>query len=274
MSVKTEGLDAYYPHMIYYYDSGEWTFEQDVNSTWNEQYVSIDREYFFRCNIALNNGYDWNEEMQGVDGTKKVGDMKTFSVYVNGKLCKDATITYYGAETNYMELAVPLGKGQCAHQYDYKSNNNGTHDYTCTKNNDSTGTEACSYVNGYCEKCNHHAHEYNAEMTTKPTCTKEGLKTYTCKWCKDSYTEKVAKSGHDYQAAVTKQPTCNAEGVKTYTCTRCKDSYTEKWTSWHTAIKQLSQKQRKKQTERSQTPVKNVNTLLLRLRSRRSPRYR
>ena len=116
MSVKTEGLDAYYPHMIYYYDSGEWTFEQDVNSTWNEQYVSIDREYFFRCNIALNNGYDWNEEMQGVDGTKKVGDMKTFSVYVNGKLCKDATITYYGAETNYMELAVPLGKGQCAHQ--------------------------------------------------------------------------------------------------------------------------------------------------------------
>ena len=93
MSVKTEGLDAYYPHMIYYYDSGEWTFEQDVNSTWNEQYVSIDREYFFRCNIALNNGYDWNEEMQGVDGTKKVGDMKTFSVYVNGKLCKDATIT-------------------------------------------------------------------------------------------------------------------------------------------------------------------------------------
>ena len=80
MSVKTEGLDAYYPHMIYYYDSGEWTFEQDVNSTWNEQYVSIDREYFFRCNIALNNGYDWNEEMQGVDGTKKVGDMKTFSV--------------------------------------------------------------------------------------------------------------------------------------------------------------------------------------------------
>lgn len=228
LSVKTEGLDAYYPHMIYYYDSGEWTFEQDVNSTWNEQYVSIDREYFFRCNIALNNGYDWNEEMQGVDGTKKVGDMKTFSVYVNGKLCKDATITYYGAETNYMELAVPLGKGQCAHQYDYKSNNNGTHDYTCTKNNDSTGTEACSYVNGYCEKCNHHAHEYNAEMTTKPTCTKEGLKTYTCKWCKDSYTEKVAKSGHDYQAAVTKQPTCNAEGVKTYTCTRCKDSYTEK----------------------------------------------
>ena len=100
MSVKTEGLDAYYPHMIYYYDSGEWTFEQDVNSTWNEQYVSIDREYFFRCNIALNNGYDWNEEMQGVDGTKKVGDMKTFSVYVNGKLCKDATITYYGAETD------------------------------------------------------------------------------------------------------------------------------------------------------------------------------
>ena len=71
-----------------------------------------------------------------------------------------------------------------------------------------------------------HTHSYKSSVTKQPTCTAEGVKTYTCS-CGGSYTESVAATGHNYSAKVTKQPTCNAEGVKTYTCSKCSGFYNE-----------------------------------------------
>ena len=66
-----------------------------------------------------------------------------------------------------------------------------------------------------------HEHSYTEEITTEPTCTAEGVKTYTCS-CNDSYTETIPATGHSYDAGlVTTQPSCVAEGEKTYTCTVC-----------------------------------------------------
>ncbi|MBE6941889.1 MAG: hypothetical protein E7455_06395, partial [Ruminococcaceae bacterium] len=69
-----------------------------------------------------------------------------------------------------------------------------------------------------------HEHEYTAKVTTEPTCTAAGVKTYTCE-CGDSYTETIAALGHSYKAVVT-APTCTAAGYTTYTCATCGNSYT------------------------------------------------
>ena len=42
-----------------------------------------------------------------------------------------------------------------------------------------------------------HEHKYEVTVTKEPTCTEEGIKTYTCS-CGEKYTEKIAALGHKY----------------------------------------------------------------------------
>lgn len=85
-----------------------------------------------------------------------------------------------------------------------------------------------------------HPHQYAEKVTTAATCTKTGVKTFTCS-CGDSYTESIAKTAHNLSSAKT-SATCTANGYTTYTCKVCgysyKDSYvTAKghgWGSWVT----------------------------------------
>ena len=74
-----------------------------------------------------------------------------------------------------------------------------------------------------------HSHSYDdGVVTTEPTCTQPGVKTFTCVRGDDSYTEEVAALGHSYgDGVVTTEPTCTQPGVKTFTCVRGDDSYTE-----------------------------------------------
>lgn len=71
-----------------------------------------------------------------------------------------------------------------------------------------------------------HEHKYTSNLTTNPTCTEEGVMTYTCT-CGESYTEPYPALGHKYQSEITKKATCKEEGEKTFTCSLCKDTYTE-----------------------------------------------
>ena len=68
-----------------------------------------------------------------------------------------------------------------------------------------------------------HEHTYTSQVTTAPTCSKEGTTTYTCS-CGNSYTEKIDKIDHVYEITVTKYPSATEKGAKTYTCEEC--SYT------------------------------------------------
>ena len=74
-----------------------------------------------------------------------------------------------------------------------------------------------------------HVHTWDeGKVTTEPTCTKAGVKTYTCTVCKETKTEAIAALGHKWDdGKVTTEPTCTAAGVKTYTCTVCKETKTE-----------------------------------------------
>ena len=63
------------------------------------------------------------------------------------------------------------------------------------------------------------------KVTTEPTCTKEGIKTYTCKNCATTKTEVIKALGHDYsnEWTIDKEATCTQEGSKSHHCTRCDD---------------------------------------------------
>ncbi|MGN0813028.1 MAG: InlB B-repeat-containing protein [Candidatus Coproplasma sp.] len=72
-------------------------------------------------------------------------------------------------------------------------------------------------------------HHYNdGVVTTEPTCTEAGVKTYTCVDCGLTRTETIPATGHHYNdGVVTTEPTCTEAGVKTYTCADCGDTKTE-----------------------------------------------
>ena len=66
-------------------------------------------------------------------------------------------------------------------------------------------------------------HEWDAGVITKkPTCTDDGIKTFTCKKCNTTREETITHEGHKSDAGtITTEPTCTETGVKTYKCTVC-----------------------------------------------------
>ena len=56
-------------------------------------------------------------------------------------------------------------------------------------------------------------HTYVGEVTTQPTCTEGGVRTYTCSVCEDSYTEPVAATGHSAVTDASVAPTCTEMGL-------------------------------------------------------------
>ena len=98
-----------------------------------------------------------------------------------------------------------------------------------------------------------HTCEFVGVETKAPSCTEDGVMTYSCTCGEGTYTETIpalghtagaaadcenaqvctvcgaelaAALGHSYESAETKAPTCGEAGVMTYTCA-CGDSYTE-----------------------------------------------
>ena len=67
-----------------------------------------------------------------------------------------------------------------------------------------------------------HVHVWDeGEVTTQPTCTEEGVKTFTCE-CGETKTETVAALDHDLEQHEAKAATCTEAGWEAYeTCTRC-----------------------------------------------------
>ena len=71
-------------------------------------------------------------------------------------------------------------------------------------------------------------HEFDeGVITTQPTCTVPGVKTFICKYegCSESKTEEVAALGHDWanDTTVDTAATCTVNGAKSIHCTRCNE---------------------------------------------------
>ena len=145
-------------------------------------------------------------------------------------------------------------------------------DATCTEKGNTAGTKCsvCDTILSGVEEIPAKGHQWNdGEITTAPTCTEKGVKTYTCTVCNTTKTEAIDATGHtpvDVAAKdatctekgntagtkcsvcdtilsgveeipakghqwndgeITTAPTCTEKGVKTYTCKVCKETKTE-----------------------------------------------
>ena len=74
-----------------------------------------------------------------------------------------------------------------------------------------------------------HEHTWNeGEITTKATCTTDGVMTYTCTGCGEKKTEAIAATGHSIQAVAAKAATCTEAGCTAhYKCDTCSKLFSD-----------------------------------------------
>ena len=85
-----------------------------------------------------------------------------------------------------------------------------------------TNDKQFDFIVTYPVECTNHDWDEGV-ITTEPTCTTKGVKTFTCNNCKTTKTEEVKALGYDYSKdwTIDKKATCTEEGSKSHHCTRC-----------------------------------------------------
>ena len=88
-----------------------------------------------------------------------------------------------------------------------------------------------------------HTHEYgDGVVTTQPTCSTVGIKTFTCSICGNTYTEEISKLEHSYEWRTETNATCTSNGLRREYCSRCGatrgtqtiNATGHSWSSWVT----------------------------------------
>lgn len=170
---------------------------------------------------VVKGGHKWTYKKTGTNtsvclctvcGKTKEHDFSIFSDKESEK--KDPTCTKAG-----MVVATCADCGRRRWVYDENRPALG-HDW---KDN-GDGTATCQREG--CGKSHTHTLD-EGEVTTKPTCTKKGIRTYTCKVCKATKTEDIEATGHDYKVKDHKDATCTEDGYTTSVCKNCGDEKKE-----------------------------------------------
>lgn len=99
---------------------------------------------------------------------------------------------------------------------------NGT--VTAVSEGRTTITATAGGISAVCRVTVEHIHSWGqGTVTTEPTCTEPGTRTYVCS-CGDVTTESIPALGHDWSDwIVTKEATAHEEGSESRTCSRCGD---------------------------------------------------
>ena len=191
--------------------------------------IGTDAKY----NGVVTNGDDgkalyWTWTAENFDAIIHKGT-STVTVYTTAKdymqLKKQNTLTIVNKEdvtVKYIVISVTndtyLGhlKTALTNQYEYTADEvnftvtiqlNSTEDFVMENKASST-----IYVNGvtivYAKK-GAHVHEFVGNVTTAPTCTEAGVKTFTCECGEGTYTEAIEALGHDFVKGVCS--VCGAE---------------------------------------------------------------
>ena len=89
-----------------------------------------------------------------------------------------------------------------------------------------TSGQTCTVCGG---TSNPLGHNYESSVTTEPTCTTDGVRTYVCK--NDSshtYTEPIPAAGHNLEKVEKKESSCTEDGYETYwKCNTCKKLFSD-----------------------------------------------
>ena len=137
--------------------------------------------------------------------------------WIDGETTEDSTATGKIASFTFkIKENAPLGKTDVTLTFRDSYN-------IALKANSFTATSGAVTV-----LCNHKMD--NGTVTTQPTCTATGVKTFSCTvpGCDYKTTETIEMVGHAWdEGVVTTAPTVEKEGVKTYTCSVCKQTETE-----------------------------------------------
>ena len=86
---------------------------------------------------------------------------------------------------------------------------------TCTEPGKKAGTKCseCGTILSGFEEIPAKGHQWNdGEITTAPTCTEKGVKTYTCSVCDETKTEAIDATGHTPVDVAAKDATCTEKG--------------------------------------------------------------
>ncbi len=194
-------------------------------------------------------GHKWNEGKITTQPTCTEEGVKTFQCMVCGKTKTEAVAAL---DHNWNE-DFTVDKEATCEETGLKS----IHCKHCDEKKDETTIPAKGHVEGevkienateatceqggsydevvYCTVCNKElsrntvkteakGHKWNpGTITTEPTCTEEGVKTFECTVCGKTKTEKVEALGHDWDNdfTVDKEETCEETGVKSIHCKRC-----------------------------------------------------
>lgn len=138
----------------------------------------------------------------------------------------DGTATITAKITDSLSASAEISVDGHPTEYDEEK----SYDSTCTEKGKEVWTcPICGYSEE--EEIPALGHLFDAgTVTTEPTCTGKGVKTFKCEHngCTEEYTEDVDALGHDWNdGEVTTKPTCTEDGVKTYTCKTCGGTRTE-----------------------------------------------
>ena len=124
---------------------------------------------------------------------------------------------------NYTETIPATGHKYVVTTIEPTATSMGYDKHTCTICN-------YSFKDNYTDKL--HTHSYTSKITKEPTCTADGIRTYSCS-CGDTYAEIIEAVGHKYSTK-TVAPTATSQGYDLHTCTVCNYSYKDNYTDVHT----------------------------------------
>lgn len=85
----------------------------------------------------------------------------------------------------------------------------------------STSSTSTTDKNKKTEEKDNHVHSYVGTVTTEPTCTTDGVMTYTCT-CDNTYTAAIPATGHPSRQTIVTAATCTTPGTVTCSCAICK----------------------------------------------------
>ena len=236
---------------------GEVKIENATESTCEEGGSYDEVVYCTVCNKELirntvkteAKGHKWNEGKITTEPTCTEEGVKTFQCMVCGKT-KTEKVSALGHNWNE---DFTVDKEATCEETGLKS----IHCKRCDEKKDETTIPAKGHVKGevkienateatcekggsydevvYCTVCGKElsrttvkteakGHKWNeGKVTTEPTCTEEGVKTFECTICGKTKTEKVEALGHDWNEdfTVDKEATCEETGLKSIHCKRC-----------------------------------------------------
>ena len=159
--------------------------------------------------IAKTENHNWNKGVITKKPTCAETGVKTYTCSICSKTKTEKSI----AATGHQHTEIRKKKDATCGEDGYTGN---TYCTDCKK--------TISYGQAITKTGNHTWDD--GKVTKEPTCTANGVTTFTCIVCKKTKTRSIKATGHSYgEYVVVKEPTTTEKGLKSKTCSACGKVY-------------------------------------------------